>query len=96
MADRWKLFNWMWQSEDDDAPITDASNAEDILVEDAVVRFQGVSKEVTDMLVELSAAKVGYDALLQKYREAVTMGYSSAQNNDIEGVKSALGMVLDK
>lgn len=93
MGDKWELFKQFWGT-DDDAPITDASAANDSLVEDAILRFQAVSKEITDALVALSAARAEVDDLLRKLREAVTIAYSFSLDGRTEDVHKTLEKVV--
>lgn len=93
--DKWNLFDWAWRASDDDASITDASEANDDFVEQAIEDFQRISKQVTDMLVSLSSGSEGNYDLLQKFREAVTIAYTDALDGDLEGVKKELRRVVE-
>ncbi len=94
MADKWSLFKQFWKTDDEDAVITDASSANDYLVEDAIGRFQEISKEITDITVTLSAARAEVDDLFIKLREAVTLAYNAVLQNDVSGAKKHLEKVV--
>lgn len=90
MADLWELFKGLWNLSDDDSLLTDASTANDSVVEDAILRFQTLVKEITDRLAYLSAQRASEVDELQLYKEAVILAYTAALNNDVSGVKKAL------
>jgi len=96
MGSRWELFKLFWRTEDDDSPVTDASLADDSIVEDAILQAQEQFKNITDILVSLSAARTLQDDLLRELRESVTLAYNSALSGDLAGVKNALEQVVGK
>lgn len=78
-----------------DAPITDASEALDYLVEDVVRKFQDATKALTDKLVELSAARVKVEAQMTKQHEAITMAYAAIMDKRYDDARHILGRVFD-
>ena len=95
MADRWELFKQFWKTDDEEAVITDASEAGDSMVENSIVQAQAAFKEITDIAVTLSAAREETDEALRKLREAVILSYGHALNGDIDQVKRTLAQVVD-
>lgn len=76
--------------------ITDPSEANDSLVEDAIVKFQEAAKEVTDKLAEVSAMHADSLELLVKYREAVSEAYVELLDGKADKAKETLAKVVNK
>ena len=90
---REELFTRWWQTEDpEDEPITDASAAEDSVIEDLILRGQGVFKELTDTLVKLSAERTIKNEKLSNYNEAAIIALSYIN----DGLYSEAKKVLEK
>lgn len=95
MGDKWKLYKGTWDVSTDDEPTTDASDAEDSVVESAILENLESYKKVTDMLVALSVARFKDDELLRKLREAVTIAYSYILDNRTGDAKKELEKVVN-
>lgn len=92
----WEIYEQMWRlSGDKDEPLTDASEANDFLVEHTVEQFQMISKELTDRTVALSAERQALQAHLQKYHDAVILAYSAAIAGQMDEVKRHLKRVVE-
>lgn len=81
--------------EEDDSPITDADECTDPVVGRAIKEFQEKSKELTDRMVALADARVDFQELLLKYRQAAILAYAAAQVGDLNQVKSQLQKVIN-
>ena len=88
------LFKQYWGLNDDEPVITDASVADNALVEDLILRFQGVAKEITDKVAELSAGNSGGDDSLHELKEAVILAYNALLSNDTKQAKKILGKFI--
>lgn len=94
-ADKWELFERLWSLGDDDAPITDASAADNYEVEKSITDFQAAAKLITDIVVAFSSARNQTEDVLRKLRETVTIAYSYACDGRFSDVKKVLEEVVD-
>lgn len=88
------LFKHYWGLDETDPLITDASTADNSLVEDLILRFQGVAKELTDKVAELSAGDSGSDTSLHDLKDAVILAYNALLSNDTKEAKKILGKFI--
>lgn len=93
---RWELFQHFWHLNDDDSsPVTDASTANDSMVEERITTFQKTSKEITDSLAALSAERIAAYNHLREIMDTVTLAYGAALGGDLERVRFHLEKVIN-
>jgi len=79
---------------EDSSEATDASSANNYVVEAAILKAQEDFKTLTDCLAETSAQNEERLEKLQKLREAVTVSYAALLDKDIDTAIKALRKVL--
>lgn len=94
-TDWWEKLLSMW-GVSEEPPLTNPTTANDIMVEDAIVQFQLAAQTVTDKLAEISSANADKLALLDKYREAVTVAYAHCMNGLHTQAEAELKKVVGK
>lgn len=80
----------------EESPVTDASEADNYLVEAAIIAFQEAAKTLTDLLAETSSGREDQLRILTLYREAVSEAYVALADGKIEQAYETLRKVVNK
>lgn len=74
----------------------DVKDANNFVVEAAIINFQDVTRNLLEAFIETSASKEDMRDVLQKYRDAVSVAYVALLNNDHDKAVSTLRKIVNK